>query len=336
MKAYKLPSGSYRVQVHADGKYHSFTAPTEDEAIYQAMIFKTGRSRQKKHSPKLGECIDKYIETKSNILSPSTLDSYRRIKKNYLSPLEDKDISSITNEDVQSLVNQIALNHSPKTVRNAHGLLASVLNVYAPDLNLRTSLPKPKKHIKELAEPQAIIEAVTGSDVELPVLMALWLGMRLSEIRGAKKQDIKKGVLTIQRTIITVAGEHIEKEQTKTTDSTRRLKLPPRILQLIEALPTEQEYLTTFTHSQIYKKFNALLTAHGLERMPFHDLRHINASVMLALGIPDKYAMERGGWSSTNVMKAVYQSTFSAKREAVDAEIDDYFEALYHTKNHTD
>jgi integrase len=335
MKAQKLPSGSYRVQLMFNGKSYSFTAASEDEAIYQAVLFKTGRAKEKKHSPTLGECIDKYIQNKSNILSPSTLNGYKRIKVNYLAPLLDVKLSELTNESIQALINQISLNHSPKTTRNAHGFLIAVLNVYAPDLRIRTTLPQQVKHIKQLPEPQEIIQAVKGSSVELPVLLALWLGLRLSEIRGAKKSDIKKGVLTIQRAIITVDGQHIEKEHTKTTDSTRRLAVPAYIQELIAALPSEQEYLTTLTHSQIYKRFNKLLEAHGLAKMPFHDLRHINASIMLALNVPDKYAMERGGWSSPHVMKQVYQSTFTAKREAIDAEIDNYFSGLLHTDFNT-
>ena len=44
------------------------------------------------------------------------------------------------------------------------------------------------------------------------------------------------------------------------------------------------------------------------------------------LRIPDKYAEERGGWSSDNVMKRVYTHTFSDERMAVDQKIDAYFE----------
>ena len=64
----------------------------------------------------------------------------------------------------------------------------------------------------------------------------------------------------------------------------------------------------------------------NVEHMTFHDLRHLNASTMLALGIPDKYAMERGGWSSPNIMKSVYQHTFSSERDNVDKLIDDFFQ----------
>jgi hypothetical protein len=54
----------------------------------------------------------------------------------------------------------------------------------------------------------------------------------------------------------------------------------------------------------------------------------MNASVMLALGIPDKYAMERGGWSSDHIMKSVYQHTFSEERRKADEKIDDYFNSV--------
>ena len=54
----------------------------------------------------------------------------------------------------------------------------------------------------------------------------------------------------------------------------------------------------------------------------------MNASIMLMLGVPDKYAMERGGWSSSGVLKSVYQHTFSEERKLVDERIDGYFDAL--------
>ena len=99
-------------------------------------------------------------------------------------------------------------------------------------------------------------------------------------------------------------------------------------MNLVNALPEEQDYLTTMTGHAIYGRFKRLIEKNGLENMTFHDLRHLNASVMLMLGIPDKYAMERGGWSSTSVMKSVYQHTFSKERQIVDKKIDEYFEKI--------
>lgn len=49
----------------------------------------------------------------------------------------------------------------------------------------------------------------------------------------------------------------------------------------------------------------------------FHDLRHYNASIILALGVPDKYAMERMGHSTTDMLKKVYQHVMTEKRKEV-------------------
>ena len=46
------------------------------------------------------------------------------------------------------------------------------------------------------------------------------------------------------------------------------------------------------------------------------------------LNIPDKYAMERGGWSTNSTLKSVYQHTLSEERKQVDKKIDDYFNSL--------
>lgn len=47
---------------------------------------------------------------------------------------------------------------------------------------------------------------------------------------------------------------------------------------------------------------------------------------MALLQIPDKYAMERGGWKTDSTMKGTYTHTFSQARKDVDHIIDDYFE----------
>ena len=180
-----------------------------------------------------------------------------------------------------------------------------------------------------------LVRAFTGTDIEIPCLLALWLGLRLSEIRGAKKSDIKDGILTVHNTIVTVGGKHVEKDSTKTFESTRQLALPERLRSLIEALPDDQLYLTPLNGLAIYRGFKRLLAANDLPEITFHDLRHLNASVMLQLGIQDKYAMERGGWSNPSVMKGVYQHTFTEERKKVDEAIDTYFESLYDTKYDT-
>ena len=76
------------------------------------------------------------------------------------------------------------------------------------------------------------------------------------------------------------------------------------------------------------KRLHAICEREGLPAVRFHDLRHINASVGLQLGVPDKYMMERNGWSSKETMVYRYEHTFSAEKAATDAAINAYFDGL--------
>ena len=91
------------------------------------------------------------------------------------------------------------------------------------------------------------------------------------------------------------------------------------------------DYVVAYTRKQVYGRFVKTMRSAGYQ-ITFHDLRHINASVMAKLNIPDVYAMERGGWSNTSTLKSVYQQTFDTDRQRIDQTIDDYFQDIYDTK----
>ena len=331
-EAKKLPSGSWFIRVYDKElkKQVSFTSKLpgkagKAEAELMAREYVLGKKQKVINGKTVGECIDEYINLKENILSPTTITEYRRMRTALLNDICDIYVSELTQKDVQELVNKLALTKKPKTVRNAHALVVATLNVYAPDIHLRTTLPKVQKKIKQLPDVKDVLKAIIGTDVELPCMLAIWCSLRMSEVRGIKKSDIKKNVLTIHNTKVRVKKMDIVKDSTKTYDSTRIIRLPDYILKLIEKVPDENEYLYERTGQTLYSRFTSLLEHNGVSHMSFHDLRHMDASIMLYLNIPDKYAMERGGWSSTNIMKSVYQHTFSSEREAVDDKIDNYF-----------
>ncbi len=84
--AKKLPSGNYRVRVHiGNGKYKSFTAEKKADAEYAANLYlQTYKDKKSPSKITVGEAIDQYIESKSNILSPSTIRGYKVMRQNYL------------------------------------------------------------------------------------------------------------------------------------------------------------------------------------------------------------------------------------------------------------
>lgn len=331
LSATKLPSGSYRCRVYDNvlKKQLSFTAPTAEEAIMQAQQYKlTHESKPASDiTQTLGSCIDRYIDSKSNILSPVTISKYRNIRRSQLSDgFLSLKLARLSNIDAQTEINRLAGIYSAKTVYNASGLISAVVRTFRPEFNYRVTLPRREKKKKDLPTPEEVIKAFKDSDIELLVLLGLWQGFRVSEIRGLKKSDFVNGVLSINRVVVTVDGKAVEKTLAKTEQSKRSLQVPPAIQALVNKV--DGEYITTLSGERIYKKFKQKMIKLGYPEATFHDLRHLNASVMLMLGVPDKYAMERGGWSNTATLKNVYQETFSAERQAVDDKIDTYFTEL--------
>ena len=338
--AKKLPSGSWRVRVYAgrdENKkpiYKSFTASTKKQAEFEATSYiNSNCAENSEEQMTVFEAMEKYIENKSAVLSPTTIHEYKNMKETRFKSLQDIKLADLTTEDIQSAVNIESKKASPKSVKNAYGLLSATLKTYRPEWMPRVTLAAPKKHIIELPAPEAIINATKGTTVELPVLLAMWLSLRMSEIRGIRKQDIKDGYLTVNGAKVVVGNKDVYKASTKTYNSTRKLKLPKRIQDLIPETP--DDFIITMSAQAIYNKFQRLLKKNNIDHIRFHDLRHINASVMAALGVPDKYAMERGGWSTTDTLQRVYQHTFSEERKKIDDKIDNYFDKLYDTKYDT-
>ena len=80
--------------------------------------------------------------------------------------------------------------------------------------------------------------------------------------------------------------------------------------------------------ASVMEEFKSALKRAELPEMTFHDLRHVSASTMEMLGVPDKYKQERGGWATGSTMKSVYIQAFNPVRREYDQKIDDYFENI--------
>lgn len=329
----RLPSGSWRCQVMVNGQRISVVDPDPEIAHAKALAIKAGLIQKEKplQSMTVGDAIDRYIESKDGVLSPSTVSGYKRLREHALQDLMEIKLSMLTREAVQKAINKMAKDKSPKSVRNAHGLLSAALAVYKPDMVLRTTLPQKRRY--EAAVPsgedvQAIMQAAKGTKDELPILLAVWLGLRMSEILGLRWEDVDGDVLHIRRALVD-EGE----KSTKTYGSQRDLPLPDYIKQLMDG---KGDRVVPMTRRTLYCRFQSVCKRAGVQHYRFHDLRHINASVMLALGVPNKYAQERMGHATDNMLKTVYQHTMSKESKEAAQKVDGYFINILHTILHTE
>lgn len=331
-KPTKLPSGRWRVQVLVDGRRVGQTFDTEKEAIYWAAGIKTKNKEAEisPHNITVSAAVDRYIESKSSILSPSTIAGYKKIKDNLMDAISATKLGDLTQEKVQRWVNTLSKDKSPKTVANAHGLLSAVLGEYRPSMTLRTTLPqkvKPSIKIPSEAEIKAILATAKGTKYELPIVLAVWLGLRQSEILGLTWDCIDGDKIHIRQAIVMGENGPVEKG-TKTYSGTRTIRLPDYIKQLLDAAPHKGDHIVNMSGKAIYSGFSRICEKAGVPHFRFHDLRHTNASIMLATGVPDKYSMKRMGHATNNMLKTTYQHTIKEKETEYDQRIDAYIEGL--------
>lgn len=332
-KATKLPSGNWRVSLMVDGQRISITEPTKKAAESRAAAIKSGaRKAAQKTELTVGEAFDRYIDSKETVLSPSTVRGYKHIKKDLLPPLSVEPLDSLTQEKVQLWVRGLVQKRkSPKTILNAHGLLSAVLSTYRPDFALRTTLPqkvKPQIIIPTEEEAVKIFKACRGTAHELPIMLAMWLGLRESEIRGLRWEDVNKEYLFVRRAV--VRGDHgFAEKSTKSYSGTRKIHLPEYIINLLESQDKTSDYIVPVSGHAMYMGFTRICKKAGLPHFRFHDLRHLNASVMLAIGMPNKYAQERMGHATDNMLKTTYQHVIQEEQKRYDKEIDTRLKNLF-------
>lgn len=336
--ARKTKSGKWRCQAFdrveiVDGKkkyYHkSFTARTKYEAERMAVEYLQNKNRPSSDL-RLEEAIDKYLSIKKNVLSPSTYRSYRSMRNNCYGSLLRVRIDQIMSEDVQAWINSYAINHSAKSCSNALGLLTAVLRSFIPSVRIYVKLPQ--KSIIDYYTPsdddvRRLMEAIASPDLRRAVLLAAFGTLRRSEICGLMDTDISGDVIHVHRAKVEQdGGGYTVKEYPKNDSSNRRVICPQFV---IDELTGIDGFLIKIQPKSISQEFRAAIKRAGLPDFRFHDLRAYSVSIAHAIGIPDAYLMERGGWKTDTTFKKVYRRAISDENREISAKLNAHFEKLH-------
>lgn len=315
MKIEKLPSGSYRMRKMYKGKMYTVVTdykPTQKEAI-QLMADELDKVQEKHGRLTLLAACEAYIESKKNVLSPTTIYGYRYAVKAMSGNFLDENVHDVTGEDIQLEVNRLAKKLSPKTVRNYHGFISAVLGAYRPGFKIYTSLPrKPKNepYIPSDDEVRRILAYAKGTEYEIPLVLACY-GLRRSEICALALEDIKGDVISVTKAKVQDEEKNWILKSTKTASSTREIIIPMETAERIR----EKGYVYKGCPNNITRYLKRAEDALGIPRFPLHKLRHYFASKMSALNIPEVDIMRMGGWETDHVMKSVYRHSMIDKEE---------------------
>ena len=328
----KLPSGRWRCQVYigrgADNKkhYRTVTGDTRKEAVAKAAMLEDRPRKNRKVT--VVEAVRQYIDLRRAVMSPATIRGYEKILRCNLAPIAGMPASMLVQEDIQQLVNELSHTVGEKTIRNVLGLLRPSLRGFVASDVFEVNLPQKKPselHIPSQETAQQLAEAVHGLEIELPVLLAMQCGLRMSEVLGVKKSDadFSAHTLTIRRALVQNENGAMVEKQPKSFRGNRTVPMTPRVAELLAEVDG-MGYAVPLSAAAIAQRLDHVMRRAGIPHMRFHDLRHYYASVCLLLNVPERYAMEFMGHSTPGMLKR-YQHTMDEEKKRLGAEISDFF-----------
>lgn len=315
-KITQLPSGSFFTRVTVNGERIPITKDTEEECIAEAIALKHKvKDVEKKQTVKkktLDEALSEYIESRREFRSPSTIYGYESYKRSAFQDMMKVDVFTATDLQWQAAIRkEMKAGHSPKYIKNAWMLVSAAIY---ETTRRRPEVMLPEKEVNEkpYLEPDQIdtfVAAVKGQgQIEIAALMEL-SSLRRSEMLAVKPEhiDFKKGTISVQGA--KVAGDQgklVHKKQNKNDTSRRTVPIIPPLLEALEEADLTGDYVINLTGGWICTRINEICRENNLPEVGNHGLRHSFASLAYHLQIPEKIAMEIGGWKDAGTMHKIY------------------------------
>ena len=300
----------------------------------------------------VGEWLDIWTAEYLGGVKPSTLYSYKAVVRNHLKPqLGAIRLEALSPHMVQTFYNNLSPTHSPKTVKNIHGIFhkalqKAVLNGYirfnpANDCELPKQV---RQELQPLDEDQikTFLKAIKGNPYEDLYITTLFTGMREGEICGLMWDcvDLKNGILTINKQLQYVRSSSGQYRMVPTKNSKgRSITLPPFVIAVLRRVKKQQlenrlRYGECWENSgfvftdelgrhmkpqNVYREFKRIVTAMGTPATRFHDLRHSYAVAAIRSGDDIKTVQENLGHATAAFTLDIYgHVTKQMKQESAD------------------
>lgn len=302
---------SYRARKTVNGKtkYVTFDHKPSDAEILKAfedILF------QKEYDKYPFETYaNKYIDSKRNVLSPSSIITYERFLNVISQKFLDIPLYEMTQFDVQEEINRYAQNHAPKTVKSLHGFIASVIGLFRPELILKTTLPqaiKKEKYTPTEDDIRAILEASNDTDDYIGFSLGVY-GLRRGEVCALELSDLDGNALHIHSTMVWNKG-WIKKENPKTDESNRTIYISDELANIIR----EKGYFFPYSPNKLLEHLNKYQKELGIPQFRFHDLRRYFATYASSI-MSEQDAMALGGWRSDHIFKRIYRDSMEDSRK---------------------
>ena len=312
--------------------------------------------------------LREWLTTYCADLKPNTIHTYEsRIERDVIPYMGKVQLTQVRNQQIQRLINKLYAGDddrkpmASKTVVCVHGILhkafdqAVVIGLIRDNPSDHIKLPKTKKpDLKPLKDDAltAFLNAAKGDEYERIYIVALFTGMRESELIGLQWRDIDwdAGIIYVRRQ----RQRNVKEGGYRMLDTTKNGKARKvtaaagvlRVLKKQQSIQAEWQLaagpvwhnpdgfiFTDLTgepikHPSLYKHYKKIVTSIGMPESRFHDLRHSYAINAIQGGDSIKAIADNLGHYSSAFTMDVYGDTSDAMRKHSQDVIDGLMEKI--------
>jgi integrase len=192
-----------------------------------------------------------------------------------------------------------------------------------------------------------LFEAVRGTRLEVPVMLAVTTGLRRGELLGLRWRDVdlEKGTLAVRQSIEqtkdglafkepkTRRGRRVVALPNVTVEALRRHRSEQAKRRLALGSPYKDQGLVLtrldgrpMDPAETSKAFARVVVKTGLRRVSFHGLRHTHATLLLRSNVHPKIVSERLGHATIGITLDTYSHVVPDMQEAAAKKLDGVLE----------
>lgn len=276
----------------------------------------------------------------------------------YFKNMNIKDIKPI---HVQQFANKLDSILKPGTVKGILGILKKTLDLaekwelleISPYRNIERKKVRISTNHELLNYEQLQILFDYYNNVEpkpyqkLAFYLAIGCGLRNSEIRALTIDDFdfENNTVTISKQLVSSpTGEVVS--DTKTTASMRTIYMPAFVakyvkeyINMMPAIPMSKQLFFNFARNQPYgphalsQHLKSVLRILNLPVIRFHDLRHLQATLLIQNNVNVKAVSKRLGHSNVDITLNTYTNTFDSVDKEVAEKLDNIVKSLSQNKS---
>nr|WP_268875914.1 site-specific integrase [Gottfriedia acidiceleris] len=188
-------------------------------------------------------------------------------------------------------------------------------------------ISKTKKQTWTVDEAKLFLEVCARDNYLIPFQLAIFTGMRRGEILALRWRnvDLVKGVIYVEENLVRSKNKGLLVKELKTDHSLREIFISDSVIKSLQEHKTSQNQMKSKVKTfkdldlvvcakngnyleprNLIRKFKQLTREANIPVIPFHNLRHTHATILMRMGENPKIVSERLGHSRVETTLGIY------------------------------